>query len=72
MNEMLVIDTPEAIEAYRLLALHKALKLECLGMKRSGRSAASIIKVETGLKGTNKTLLERYTQWLKDRGILTK
>lgn len=47
-------------EFYRLLALRGALKLECLGMKRSrGPSAFSIVKREFGFKGTKQAV---YTQ----------
>lgn len=70
MSTATVIDTPEGIAAYRKLALRSALKLECKGMKRLGPSAASIIKKETGLKGNNKTLLERYEAKLREEGIL--
>ena len=40
----MMIDTPESINAFRLLALKGALKLECLGMKRRGESASSIVR----------------------------
>lgn len=43
--------TGNEIGAFRLLALKGALHLECLGMKRSGRSAYNIVRAEFGLKG---------------------
>lgn len=42
MDHATVIDTPEAIERYRLVALRGAVKLEAIGMKRRGRSAKAI------------------------------
>ncbi len=67
---MLVLDTPESINAFRLLALKLALGLEMKGLKRRGRSALSIIKAEFGLKGTAKTVLPQYEAILRARGIL--
>jgi hypothetical protein len=67
---MIVADTPEKIEAFRLLALKGALSLEVKGMKRRGRSALSIVKAEFGLKGTAKTVLPQYENILRTRGIL--
>jgi hypothetical protein len=66
----IVVDTPKDIERYRLLALRSALKLECIGIKRRGPSAASIIKKETGLKGSNTVLLERFEAKLRADGVL--
>lgn len=66
----MIIDTPEGIAAYRMLALRGALKLEILGMKRRGRSAASIIKEEYGFKGNNKKVLEQYEAHLRTIGVL--
>jgi hypothetical protein len=68
---MLVIDTPEGIEAYRLLALRGALSLECKGMRRShGPSVATIVKREFNLKGNNKKVLEQYEAILREKGVL--
>lgn len=67
----ILIDTPDGIEAYRLLVLRGALKLEILGMRRSkGQSAATMIKQEFGLRGTNRSVLEQYEAILRERGIL--
>lgn len=45
------------VNLFRLIALHKALKLEKIGMKLSrGRSALSIVKKEFGLKGSINTV----------------
>ena len=56
---MTILDTPEAINAYRLCALRGALKLEIQGMTRRGQSAYSIIKQEFGFKGNKQKVLEQ-------------
>ena len=67
----IIIDTPEGIEAYRLLVLRGALKLEIAGMRRSrGSSAATVIKHEFNLKGNNKSVLEQYESILREKGVL--
>jgi hypothetical protein len=51
------IATGDDVNLFRLIALHKALKLEKIGMKLSrGRSALSIVKKEFGLKGNINTV----------------
>ncbi len=59
-NETLILDTPDQIEAFRRLALYHALRLECVGMKRRGPSAFSIIKREFGLKGSKEAVLASF------------
>ena len=67
----IIIDTPDGIEAYRLLVLRGALKLEIAGMRRSrGSSAATVIKREFNLKGSNKSVLEQYEGILREKGVL--
>lgn len=67
----IVCDTPDKIQAFRLLALKNALKLETKGLKMSrGRSALSIVKAEFGLKGTAKTVLPQFEKILREKGIL--
>jgi hypothetical protein len=57
--------------AYRLLVLKGALKLEILGLKRSRRpSVLSIVKREFGLKGNAQSVLAQYEALLRERGIL--
>ena len=60
-----VLDTPEQIAQFRLNALHKMLKLEILGMTRRGQSAYSIVKEETGLKGSKQKVYDQLTEILK-------
>jgi|TARA_R110000824_G_scaffold400041_1_gene606701 hypothetical protein len=43
----------------RLMTLKKMLKLEVRGMKRSGRSAYSIIKSEYGFRGSKQKVLDQ-------------
>ncbi len=53
---MTALSTPEQIGMYRLCVLRTALKMEILGLKKSGRSAYSILKDE-GFKGTKAKVL---------------
>lgn len=53
---MATILTGEAINNYRAKVLLGALKLECLGMKRSGPSAYSIAKQEYGIRGSKESV----------------
>lgn len=69
-QEMIICDTPESIDAFRLLALKGALKLEVLGMTRSGSSAYSIVKKEFGFKGSKKVVLEKFEAHLTEKGVL--
>ena len=75
-NPTTVIDTPEAIEAYRLLALKSALKLECLGIQMSRGVRASVLVrdalTDAGYKPErNKAkLLSQFELVLRMSGIL--
>ena len=59
-----MLNTPNQIEHFRLLTLRQMLKLELLGMKRSGRSAYAIIKNELGLKGNKKSVFDQLSDML--------
>ena len=63
---MLVLDTPEKIDMFRFLSLRSALKLECLGIKRGGQTAYSIVKAEYGFKGNKKSVLQQMEQIIKE------
>lgn len=53
--------TGQAVSLYRLCVLEKALKLECLGLKRSrGPSVYSSICYEFGLRGTKQQVYEQF------------
>jgi hypothetical protein len=68
---MIVLDKPEQIEAYRLLCLRSALKLEMRGIRFNHRhSVATKIKREFKLKGTNKKVLEDFEAILHEKGVL--
>lgn len=62
----MILDTPEQIDMFRFLSLKSALKLECLGMKRGGQSAYSIVKAEYGLKGNKKSVLKQMEQIIEE------
>lgn len=49
MDHATVINTPEGIARFRLIALKGAVRLEALGMKRRGPSARSIAAKELGV-----------------------
>ena len=70
MNETLVLDKPEQINAFRLLALKSMLKLETLGMKRGGKSAFSIVKQEFGLTGNKQKVYTEFCAMLTNKRIL--
>lgn len=53
------------IEKYRLKTLLSALKLETLGMKRSGKSIYSIVKQEFNLKGNKKKVYEDFKKLIQ-------
>ena len=56
---MATVLTGESINNYRAKVLLAALKLECLGMKRRGPSAYSIVKAEYNLKGNKLSVLNQ-------------
>lgn len=69
-NRLIVIDTPEGIEAYRLLAIRGRLKLELKGIRFRGGSTFAYVKREYGFKGRNASVLEQYEQMLREKGVL--
>ncbi len=70
---MITATTPEEINAYRMLAIKGALKLESLGMKGRGPSALSVVKKEFGIKArTAREALPLYIEFLKEKGILAR
>ena len=53
-----VVDTPEGIKMYYLLAWRGAIKLEALGVKHSsGRSVTAHVKKVLGIKGNRDKVL---------------
>ena len=66
----IMLDTPEQIQAARLLVLRQGLTLETKGLRLSrGRTAYSIIKEEFGFKGNKIKVLEQFEEMLEDLGI---
>lgn len=59
---MTALTTPGQIDAYRILALRQMLKLELKGIKRSGRSAYSILK-GMGFTGTRQQVLDQLDKY---------
>lgn len=67
-DESAVITGKEKIEAYRLLTIRTALKLETLGMRRHGRSARVLANEVMGTKfRTAKTAYEAFDQYLVEK-----
>jgi hypothetical protein len=61
-----VLDTPEQINMFDFIRFKCALKLECIGMRKRGQSAYSIIKAKYGFKGNKKSVLEQMEQIIKE------
>lgn len=76
MNNPQTADTPEAVQAFRLLALRQGLKLEIVGLKlsRGGKASGTIrgILKQAGKKSPAKLaeLSEVYADHLRDIGVL--
>ena len=69
MNKVQVLDTPQAIDGFRIRALRSALRLECLGMKRRGQSVYSMVKQEIGFKGSKKKVLDQLLAYIEEHNI---
>ena len=67
---MIVCDTPESIDVFRLLALRGMLKLESMGMKHSRVNVYMAVKREFGLKGSKKRVLAQFEDLLREKGVL--
>ena len=65
---MSVLTDPDKINMFRIKTLRSGLKLECLGMKRRGRSVYAIIKNEFGFRGTKQQVLQQLEAWIKMKG----
>ena len=62
--------TGNKVQGARLLVLRQGLKLEIKGLTRRGRSCYAIIKDELGFKGSKQSVLDQFTAYLQDEGIL--
>lgn len=63
--DAIILDQPHQIDLARMATLKSALKLECLGMTKRGRSAYSICKELYGLKGSKQKVLEQMQTMVK-------
>ena len=62
---MIIADTPQKIELYRMHVLEKMLKLEILGIKMTRHNqptAYSVIKKEYNLKGGRQKVLDTFKE----------
>ena len=66
----MILNTPSQIDAFRLLTLRGALRLEVMGMKRHGRSAYAIVKEEFDLKGNKQKVFDQFTEILQENNIM--
>ena len=66
----MMLNTPNQIDAFRLLTLRGALRLEVMGMKRHGRSVYSIVKEEFDLKGNKQKVFDQFTEILQENNIM--
>ena len=69
MNKTLVLDTPQAIDGFRVRALRSALKLEVLGMTRRGVSVYRMVKDEFGFKGSKQKVLDQLLAYIKENNL---
>jgi hypothetical protein len=70
VNETIIADNPRLVLGYQLLALKGSLKLESMGMRRTGPSALSQVKA-MGIKArTAKQALPLFVALLKKEGFI--
>lgn len=61
---MTIIDTPEGINAYHILSMVYAIKLESLGMKNSRGSVYALAKRKYNLKGNRESVMAQLRAML--------
>ena len=62
----MIIDNPNHIELYQMMAQRQALILEMNIMKTRGKSAYALIKEMYKLKGSKQKVLEQFTKMIED------
>ena len=65
---MIIADTPQKIDLYRMNVLEKMLKLEMLGIKmnKGGQPTAySVIKKEHNLKGSRQKVYDTFKELIE-------
>ena len=70
---MIIADTPQKIELYRMHVLHKMLKLEMLGIRMTKyhqTTAYAAIKKEYNLKGNRQKVYDTMTEVIEQHKIL--
>lgn len=68
VEAVVVLDTPEQIQMYRLLALRAALKLECMGL-RGRLNAYATIRREFGFRGNREQVYTQFCEYVeKEKG----
>ena len=73
MDKTVTLDTPEQINAFRLLTIRQGLKAEMVGMRLTSRapSCLSIVKREFGIKArTAADALPLFEARLREMGVL--
>ena len=73
INNMMIADTPQKIELYRMHVLHKMLNLEMLGIKmnKGGQPTAySAIKKEYNLKGNRQKVYDTFKEVIEQHKLL--
>lgn len=58
----------QQVDKFRLKVLVGALRLECMGMTRGGRSVYSIVKSEFGFKGSKESVLKQLMAHIESQG----
>lgn len=73
--DAIILDTPEGIEAFRLLSILGRLRLELKGFqfKRlpGHGSTFSYVKNTWGFKGNKQSVFDQYEAMLKEKGVLS-
>lgn len=62
----IIIDTPEGIAFFQMVARKGMLGLELQGLKKRGQSAYSICKQVYGLKGNRQKVYDQMCQMVED------
>jgi len=67
-----IFDTPERINAYRLLTLRQGLRLQAKGIRMSNKlpQASAIVKREFGFKGNLESITRQFENYLIANKIL--
>lgn len=67
----IILDTPDQIAAYQLLALRGRLSLEVKGLRFKEGSTSAYLKRTYGYKGSKAKVLELFENDLRAAGVLS-